>query len=72
MSEIARLLTGLDENQLREYDFRRVDSKEQLSKSRGVRVRQNVRFETGLTVGTRDFDAHRKKLSKSTPKSLEP
>lgn len=70
MSTIARRLTGLTKNQLREYEFHRVNYKEELSESRGVSLRQNVRLSTGLIVDVKDLDLERQRLSKATPKSL--
>jgi hypothetical protein len=72
MSNIARRLTGLTESQLREYDFPRVDSKEQVFKPRNVCLRSNVRLESGMIVGISDLDSDRKRLSESEPKSLQP
>lgn len=70
MSEIARVVTGLDKNQLREYEFRRVDSQEEVANSRCVSLRQNVRLAAGLIVGVKDLDSEREKLNKKKPKSL--
>jgi hypothetical protein len=70
MSEIARTVTGLDKNQLREYDFRRVDSQEEVANSRCISLRQNVRLAAGLIVGVKDLDSERRRLNKTKPKSL--
>lgn len=70
MSTIARRLTGLTESELREYEFLRVGSKNEVFKSRGVSLRQNVRLATRLIVGSNDLNTSRQKLAKSTPKSL--
>jgi len=70
MSEIARVVTGLDKNQLREYEFRRVDSQEEVANSRCVSLCQNVRLAAGLIVGVKDLDSEREKLNKKKPKSL--
>ncbi len=70
MSTIARKLTGMTKNQLHEYDFPRVDSQEEVSKSRCVNLRQNVRLSAGLIVGIKDLNSMRQRLSKSKPKAL--
>jgi len=70
VSAIARRLTGLTKNQLREYEFLGVYSKDEVFRPRTVSIRQNVRFAAGLFVGIKDLNSKRRKLAKSTPKSL--
>ncbi len=70
MSAIARRLTGLTKSQLREYNFPRVNSKDEVFKPRSNSLRQNVRLAAGLMVGANDLNSTRKRLAKSTPKSL--
>ena len=72
MSIIARRLTKLTEDQLREYDFCGVGSKAEIFTVRCVNLRQNVRFGKGAIVGIQDLNPERQRLAKSTPKSLQP
>jgi hypothetical protein len=70
MSAIARRLTGLTKEELREYNFVRVRSKAQVYRPRTINLRQNVRFASGMMVGSDDLDQTRQKLAEKTPKAL--
>ncbi len=62
MSEIAERLTGLNEVELREYEFTTVGSLADTSTFVECPARQNVRFATGRLVAGSDLEHEREML----------
>ena len=69
---IACRLSGMTESELREKDFRSIESSGELLYSRTGFPRQNVRFAAGMVVGRRDLDAQRLELARNVPVCLKP
>ncbi|MEI7834208.1 MAG: hypothetical protein WCJ56_13550 [bacterium] len=64
MCELARIITGLNEDQIRETEYRSVRSVADVESTSGVPARQSVRFSIRRMVGNADFDEARQKLAK--------
>ena len=61
MSRIARLLTGMTETELREYDYRTVRSVKDVDMTRPARG--SVRLGSGLIIGNDDLDDERRRYN---------
>jgi len=73
MSKITYLITGMTKEEIRDYDFPRIESKNDVFyPTKGyVSGHDSVRINLGLMVGSKDLDSERKRLLNSTPKSLK-
>lgn len=71
MSKVAREISGLSAEEIREMEYTVVLSKKEISQNRLVRPRGNVRFLLGRVSGYLDREKRREKILRHTPRCLK-
>ncbi len=62
--------TEISDDEIRDMDYGKVDSVDDVFAHKDVPVRSNVRLAVGKTVGYRDLDERRSRAARSKPKWL--